>query len=472
MRTRGRWWGSRLSVLVAAVAVLVALVAGSPATDGRTLGALRQVHHSLTTLLSAQTALIMNGTFEPVVTPNWIEQVMADFVTPVLGPGFSGDAMDTPQQFWPLTGLRSRTFDTSIRDGYGLLDARVQQHLTASADLPLAVFGYSQSAIIASVQKRTLSQQYAGAEVVPPVSFITIGNPYRPNGGILARLPLLAGLLTPWTRMTSTPTDTPFPTVDIVHQYDLWADFPTYPLNLLADINAVFGLFSHWYVPDSVNPALRDLIPTVSLDPASPQYHPATQIQVYGDTSYAMIPAKHLPMLLPLHWIGLGRLADVVEPVLRLLVELGYDRSAPYGQVVRAGLFPRIDPRDFIADLGEALGQSWDAVGELFGPRAPMPAVDAVATARTADLAGARQASVPRPAQAARASIRARPARPGPALSAAENSGPAPAGSIAVELQTDGDLIPAAERQRPRRVVEPGHRVALGRQLVAAQDRE
>ena len=53
-----------------------------------------------------------------------------------------------------------------------------------------------------------------------PVSFVLIGNPNRPNGGILQRF---EGLTVPFAGITfdgATPTNTDFKTVDITRQYD------------------------------------------------------------------------------------------------------------------------------------------------------------------------------------------------------------------------------------------------------------
>ena len=42
------------------------------------------------------------------------------------------------------------------------------------------------------------------------------------------------------------PTDTRFDTVVVTRQYDGFADFPLYPLNAIADVNAVLGfLYVH-----------------------------------------------------------------------------------------------------------------------------------------------------------------------------------------------------------------------------------
>ena len=404
------------------VAVLQMTVGQSFPTGTAALAKLRTGYTEGIELLASQAALIMNGTFEPVVTTEWIRQVMSGFVTPTLGEGYLGTAMTTPEEFWPVTGLFSMTFDNSVHTGYELLDSQVHQNLSESPRTPVAVFGYSQSAIIASLEKRTLATEFADRTDTPQVSFVMTGNPYRPNGGFLSRLPLLARLLNPSSQMTASPTDTVFATHDVARQYDMWADFPTYPLNLLADINALFGLLNHWYLPASVNPLLGNLISTVSLDPASPNYNPDTLVQRYGDTTYYTIPSEHLPMLYPLRWIGLGPLTDVIEPTLKVLVELGYDRSAGYGQVARARLFPCIDPGKLAQDLGAAFAEGGNALHALFTPPVSAPVGGGVAAPAAAQER--------RPIPARRASGPAKPVR---SAAAAEAEAEAGAGAGAEE---------------------------------------
>lgn len=364
------WALSVMALIISTVFVSAAAVAGKAGRDVR-LGLSCAIN-----LVVEQTALIMAGTFVPVVTQPWIDQIMTNMVTPTLGSGYTGVAMNTPEQFWPASGLFSMTFNQSIKVGDQLLAAEVQQQLDSAPGTPLAVSGYSQSSIIASVEKRNLAAEYAGAQSVPTVSFVMTGNPYRPNGGFLARFPILAGLLTPWTRMNASPTDTSFASYDIARQYDIWADFPTYPLNLLADINALFGVFNHWYVSDSINPLLHGRIPTVSLDPGSPDYQPGTVVQQYGDTTYYWVPSEHLPMFYPLRWIGLGPLVDVIEPLVKVFVELGYDRSTPYGQVVRARLLPSLadlNVNQFVTDVRAALDQGGQALNRLLQRKSAAP---------------------------------------------------------------------------------------------------
>jgi hypothetical protein len=407
-------FAQRIVAPLLAVVVLAGLVTASgAATSDRTIS-LRGAISRAVTLVSEQVALIMNGTFEPVVTQAWIDRVMTDLITPTLGYGYTGTAMTTPEEFWPVSGLTDLTFNKSIQAGYDLLNPRVHENIANNPYSPQVVFGYSQSAIIASVEKRTLAAEYPNLVDAPPVSFEMIGNPYRPNGGFLSRIPLVARVLTSSTNMSSTPTDTPFQTVDIARQYDLWADFPTYPLNLLSDINSLFGLVNHWYLPESVNGLISGRVQTVSLDPNSPNYNPDTTVQQYGDTTYYFIPSKNLPMFYPLRWIGLGPVVDVFEPLVRVFVELGYDRSLPAGQVVRARLLPGLNnltvdnARTFVSDVKSALGQGGQALVDLFcPPKASTPASTPVTIPAPAAAMSPAARAVRRPPAAA---VTARPA--------------------------------------------------------------
>jgi hypothetical protein len=104
------------------------------------------------------------------------------------------------------------------------------------------VYGYSQSATVATVA--TVEKRFLAQNPVPgtTVGFNLIANPNRPDGGILERF---AGLYIPIVGVTfngATPTDTGMPTVDVAREYDGWADFPTNPLNPLADVKAGLGI--------------------------------------------------------------------------------------------------------------------------------------------------------------------------------------------------------------------------------------
>ena len=174
-----------------------------------------------------------------------------------------------------------------------------------------------------------------------------LANLNRPNGGLNARFPGAFIEELGWTFSAATPTDTGFTTVDVARQYDLFADFPRYPLNLIADANAVVALFygAHDYS-------------SVTLNPADPRYDPNTVVEQFGDTTYYCIPTPTLPLLRPLRDLGVDPLMlDAVEPAMRVLVEFGYDRSTSFGQPTGAQLIQRENFDQLGRDLGVAINQ-------------------------------------------------------------------------------------------------------------------
>jgi hypothetical protein len=222
------------------------------------------------------------------------------------------------------------TADESIAEGKASLDNCInsngcEYNLDVGSTAPgtsdtFVVFGYSQSATIATLEKRSLADQFPPGQG-PSVSFVVIANGNRPNGGILARgprgftipQPLLFGGI---TFSGPTPTNTQYNTVDIAGQYDIWADQPVNPLNLLAVANVYMG-------------SVHSNYSNVSLSDPGVVY----QGQL-GDTTYYLIPTPILPLLAPLQQVPLVGypLADALDAPLRVLVEAGYNRTISPGQ--------------------------------------------------------------------------------------------------------------------------------------------
>ncbi|WP_163698006.1 PE-PPE domain-containing protein [Mycolicibacterium sarraceniae] len=240
-----------------------------------------------------------------------------------VGP-YNGVAVITPE--------RSTSISESIAEGvlalHGCITSTVcgyNENIGSVAPSPsdtFVVFGYSQSAEIAMTEKRNLAAQFAAGEG-PNISFVVVGDPTRPNGGLSVRDPagivtfLLTGQRTEQTPVPS-PTDTQYSTVDTALQYDGIADEPLNPLNLLADLNAYVGMvLLH---PTYANRSLNE--PGV-IDQGK-----------YGDTSYYLISTPVLPLLVPLQQVPIVGpvLADVLDAPLRVLVEAGYNRSISPGK--------------------------------------------------------------------------------------------------------------------------------------------
>jgi hypothetical protein len=354
----------------------------------------------------AATAIIIGTTFMPdPATPEYIHGAMEHFVKPTTSCGVQACAVrpvSTPEEFWPVSGWQDMTIDHSIARGLGIADEAVRRDLSSSSE-PLVVFGDSQSSTILTLEKRrmtTLSDAEKSRLVL-----VLVANPNRPNGGLLQRIAPYTIPVINLTGSGATPTDTGIKTIDKICQYDAIADFPQYPLNLLAVLNLIAGAAIHSsYITGPIDYTDQELGQT--------SQSPSNQ-QTYGDTVYITIPAKQLPLVVPLRQFGDATglsaittpLADLIEPTLRVLVELGYDRSIPYGEPSGFGLFPKINPSDLAFDLSSAVTSGVHAaltdLGFTMPPRAP--AVRAPAAVAKAPKVAHRMASANAPVRVAKA---------------------------------------------------------------------
>jgi len=378
-RTRGAGYGLRRGA-----AVLVCCAAA--------VGAATAIEHGPQSAadidLLAASALIMTGTNMHVVDSAWMDMAVHNYIQPTLGGDYTEIPVTTPAQFWPFTGSEDMFFDLSVLGGTEVIgEAITAQHN------PAVVFGYSQSAVIATAAKRRLADSAASGADTPEVSFVMLANLNRPNGGLNARFTGAFIEKLGWTFSAAAPTNTSFTTIDVARQYDLFADFPSYPLNIFADANAVVALFygAHDYS-------------RVSLNPADAAYEPNTVVQQWGDTTYYFIPTEQLPLLRPLRDLGANPLLmDALEPAMRVLVEAGYDRSTPFGEPTPAQLIPRDDFERVREELNAAIEQGramWEAAN------APVTRSDtATPTASEVDsttLAGSTDSTIRTPVPRAR----------------------------------------------------------------------
>jgi hypothetical protein len=395
------------SLLVALVAVFATVLIGITSTIAAAVQ------------LLAYTPIIMTGTFTSHPGSAYVAMAMDQYIKPSRSVDYPPEtpdynapiALDTPEQAWPISGLSTYTFGASIRVGLHDLEGQIAQTEIDSSGQPIIVFGFSQSAVIAVMAKRRLAAQYpvGTADPVPDIQFALIGDLDRPNGGLMTRFNVDG----------PAPVHTNFETVDIARQYDGFADFPLYPINFIADLNALAGMV---YVHTQYQ--------AVSLDPLSPRYVPGTTKQQVGDTVYYTIPTGHLPLLQPLRDLGVPEpLLAAVEPALKVIVEAGYDRTISPGVPTPARLIPPINPLKLTGDLIDAVSQGIrDAVDEVEHP-APKP----LAAASTPKVL----------TNAARANTARTPARPRRAVPTASRS--------AVGAASSGSPAHAAHARPPLR---------------------
>ena len=310
------------------------------------------------------TALIVGGTDEPGPPPGYTAKIDGAYIQ-TLFPGALSQALPTPEQFWPVTG--NLTFGQSVAQGVTLLNNAIDATITPTNDV--VVSGYSQSATIATLEINALMAQ--GAPHADQLSFVLMGNPNNPDGGILERFPgfYIPVLDVPFSG--ATPPNSPYLTFNYTAQYDGYADAPQYPLDVLSDLNAIMGtLYVHTGYENFTATQVADALPL----PTSPGYT--------GDTHYYLFLTQNLPLVQPIRdipYVG-PPIADLIQPDLRVLVDLGYGNAtgadADYANVpTPARLFQVIDPFVVTADLATGAVQGSQAalvdVGVL--PPADLP---------------------------------------------------------------------------------------------------
>jgi hypothetical protein len=269
------------------------------------------------------TALIMGGTGVPVPPQSYLDRINDHYLH---CDDCTLQGLSTPEGVYPASGVHSLPLDTSVTQGVAALDDALSEHLADGDDVTVA--GYSQSATIASQEMQHLLDGSAGIDPDPDqLSFALIGNPSNPNGGLLERLDFPPGsdpsIPSLGITFDGAAPDTEYPTTEYTSEYDGFADFPLYPLNFLADANAVLGIiFVHTRMPDFTSEQLDDAVQVPTSDGDD------------GDSTYYMIPTEDLPLLDPLRSIpGLGPVvADLIQPGLEPLVNLGYG-DPDYGWV-------------------------------------------------------------------------------------------------------------------------------------------
>lgn len=331
-----------------------------PATDLTVLAYTRReltstAHSARTTLPAASTALqtptlqstgapaaaaqnigiIMGPSGVPVPTENYILKVYQLYVQPNSPNGTIPIELTTPEGLYPITGVKSLPLNISVTQGIASLQTQIDQQIVQQNSM--TIFGYSQSAIISSLIMNT-------EPTSEPINFVLVGNEMNPNGGFLSRFP---GLTLPSLGLTfygATPNDR-FPVVNYTQEYDGFADFPKYPLNFLADLNAGLGIvFVHTKYADLTQQQVDQAILLPSSSPTQ---------------KYYIIPTQNLPLLEPLRLIPLigNPLADLLQPALKVIVNLGYG-SDPYQGWSSDGFADQLHPFEFLPniDVGEVVG--------------------------------------------------------------------------------------------------------------------
>jgi hypothetical protein len=330
-------------------------------------------------LLSITAAAVSTVLVFGHATNNTVDSPQVQLAASTIGIGGRGDpaAARIPDKlqgqvvtdnYIPVNYPASFFIDSSVAAGVPVLDTAIRTRSNQScndpADCPfLIVVGYSEGTIVAEKVRRGLDPSQPDAPPADGLLFVMIASPNVPNGGIFSRFPHLT---IPFFVTSNGPAQpSPYPTTYVTNEYDPYADFPAYfnPLSLLNTLLAIAYVHPDQYYDN------------IDYDPLSGTGDPDLLIKTVpkeGDPdlkdTYVFVRAAHLPLLAPARQIfgalGLTPFTEpvlsVVEPVLRLLVDMGYtDRENlnPEKHVPFSLFTPRARIIETIAKVPGALGQ-------------------------------------------------------------------------------------------------------------------
>lgn len=257
-----------------------------------------------------QTRLVLGGS-EYAHVPETLPPAVTKYLTPNLeiGAGFFPDT--TPLLIdYPASVLQRGTVNQHIDIGADNLDAAIRQRQE-----PLAVVGISEGAAVLDTERARLENDPHDphAPAADQLQFVLFNSPTRGLATTLfrqgAHIPVVDITVTP-------PVESRYDTSLVIHEYDLWGDFPDRPWNLVTLLNATMAVvFVHPIANDVPSKIAPENITTVVNSKGA------------TDTTY-FVATPTLPLTEALRVVGVpGKAVDVLDKALRPVVDAGYSRN-------------------------------------------------------------------------------------------------------------------------------------------------
>jgi diacyltrehalose acyltransferase len=257
------------------------------------------------------TALVLGHAFLPSPDETYIQEVIGTYVDPST-PYFSGQPVFNVDNSIAVTTPET-DYDSGLTEGVSDLNTAINTQLDASTNPDLVVVGYSMSTSIETQEMINLAAE--GNPDSSGLTFVLAENLNTPDGGFFTRFPGAGGVTLP-----ATPADTPYTTDIYSIEYSGASDFPQYADNVYADLNAADGyidlhpyLLTDWpayFTPSELAGAVAENTSAADVN-----------------TDYFLIPTQDLPLLNDLRDApgAPSTYADLIQPDMRVLVDLGYN---------------------------------------------------------------------------------------------------------------------------------------------------
>ena len=264
------------------------------------------------------TALVVGGAKAPGIPWYWYTQMTGEKYYPDAKRvivDYPGGMMygRLPEVFWPGEGLDTITVGESVSTGANNLDKAIR-----NTNGHAVAIGLSEGTLVLDAAQARLAHD----PTAPPpdqLSFTVFGDPTRTHGfsqSVLSGVP--PGTYIPIVNYTvPQQVESQYDTNVVVAAYDGFGDFPDRPWNLVSLVNAAIG-------------STTVHTPAAFTSPADvPPQNVVTTTNSRGATTTSyLVPAKHLPLTLPLRYIGVSdQTADGIDNALRPIVDAGYSRN-------------------------------------------------------------------------------------------------------------------------------------------------
>ena len=214
---------------------------------------------------------------------------------------------------FPGIGLNGPSIGESVDQGAGNVIGTVNQ------DGPGTVFGLSEGAMVVNAVQARLA---ADPNAPPPdqLSFAVFGDPIgqhafgdgwlRQNFPVGATVPSMDFVI-------PAPVESQYATYSFVSAYDSIADWPDRPDNWMSVFNSIAGLATGHTAVAFTNPGN---VPAQNIR--------STVNSRGGTTTTFMIPEQHLPLVIPLKYVGVDEgTLNQLDAVLKPMVDSGYTRN-------------------------------------------------------------------------------------------------------------------------------------------------
>jgi hypothetical protein len=216
-------------------------------------------------------------------------------------------------EIWPGLGMDGPSVGESVVVGADNLDAAIRRGGPGTA------IGLSEgSLVLDAVQARLASDPTAP----PPdqLVFSTFGDPVARHSfgeSFLTSMFPVGTVVPALDYRIPPPVESQYDTKVFVAAYDMLADFPDRPDNLIALANTLVGLATGHTAVAFTNPGM-----------VPPQNIRTTVNSRGATTTTYLIPERHLPLVLPFGYLGVPEdVLNQLDAVLKPVVDAGYSRN-------------------------------------------------------------------------------------------------------------------------------------------------